>query len=243
LAKSRQFRRIRYYNFGRIRRARLLADDAHAGQYRKERLSRNRLSYSVHTTGVAEYLMAMGADENLVIAGHLHNTLEDTNLTEKEILENFGSYVLALVKFVTEPKGKSWQERKEYKINVLKQGSLATKMLGAADHCDNLLSILEAMRKEGLSTPEEFTHSKVWQNFKQAYQQQKWYHQESCKAIFANVPYEDLHPLFGKLMRLVEIIFGEKIISDPKIRRKVQRRKKEWINPYQPRKIKRKQKP
>lgn len=224
--------KVKYYSFGKIREARLMAADSHAGQFRKEQLSKKRLPYAVHTSGVAEYLMAMGAPEDLVIAGHLHDTLEDTDLTEAEIRENFGQNVLDLVLSVTEPKGQPWQERKEFKIKALRQGNFSTKMLGAADHCDNLLSILEAMYKEGLSTPLEFSRAKVWLNFNQGYAKQKWYHQESCRAIFDNVPNDSLHPLFGKLMRLVEIIFGERIILDRNIRRKVRRRKKDTINPY-----------
>ncbi len=235
--------RVRQYNFGRIRRARMLAADKHAGQFRKERLSRKKIPYIVHTTGVAEYLMAMRMSEDLVIAGHLHDTLENTDLTESEIYTEFGPDVLRLVEAMTEPKDKSWHERKKYKIKVLREGDSEIKMLGAADHCDNLLSILETLFNEGLTTPKEFAKAKVWKNFKQDYEMQKWYHQESCNAVFDSVPYEMLHPLFGKLMRLVEMIFGEQIITDSKIRRKVRRRKQHWINPYQPKKIRRKKKP
>ncbi|MFA5188107.1 MAG: bifunctional (p)ppGpp synthetase/guanosine-3',5'-bis(diphosphate) 3'-pyrophosphohydrolase [Patescibacteria group bacterium] len=170
--------------------------------------------------------MAVGLPEYLIIAGHLHDTLEDTDLTGKEILKLFGPNVLRLVKAMTEPKYKSWLRRKKYKIRVLRNGDMDLKLLGAADHCDNLLSILEALYREGLSTPEEFAKGKVWANFKQDYKMQKWYHQESCKAIFANVPYDMLHPLFGKYMRIVEKLFGEQVIIDPKIRRKVRRRNK-----------------
>lgn len=224
---------VKYYKFSRIRKAMLLAADKHSGQFRKERLSKKRLPYIIHTDGVAEYLLAMGAPEELIISGHLHDTLEDTDLTEAEILELFGPEVLELVKSVTEPKGRPWLERKEHKIKALFNGSLKTKMLGAVDHCDNLLSLLEALHREGLSTVAEFKNADVWKNFKQGYELQKWYHQEACKAIFANVPYEMLHPLFGKLMRLVETIFGERIITDSKVRRKVRRRKKDQISPYQ----------
>jgi hypothetical protein len=85
---------------------------------------------------------------------------------------------------------------------------------------------LEALYREGLSTAEEFAKAHVWVNFSQDYKMQKWYHQESCQAIFANLPYEMLHPLFGKYMRIVEKLFGEQVIFDKKARAKVRRRKK-----------------
>lgn len=223
---------MKYTNFGRIRSARLFAADRHAGQFRKEKSGKHRLPYLVHPTGVAEYLMAMGAEDDLIIAGYLHDLPEDTDVTEEEIIENFGQHVLALVKSVTEPIGKPWQERKDYKITSLREGSLETKMLGAADHCDNLLSLLVALKSENRNTPAEFQQADVWFKFKQPYDRQKWYHQESCKAVFANVPLDKLPPIFGKLMRLVEIIFGEQVITDPKVRRKVRRRQKGRINPY-----------
>jgi len=226
--------RVKYYSFGRVRKARMIAADKHAGQFRKERISNKRLPFICHTSGTAEYLMAMRMPEDLVIAGHLHDVLEDTDMTEKEIEELFGPHVLFLVKAVTEPKGKPWPERKKFKINALANGTLEVKLLGTSDHCDNLLSILEALYNEGLSTPAEFAKAKVWHNFTKGYESQKWYHQESCKAVFANVPYDMLHPMFGKLMRLVEIIFGEQVIIDPHARIKVRRRQRDWINPYNP---------
>jgi hypothetical protein len=237
---------MRYHNFGLLRKARKWAFVLHSGQFRKETFKGKRISYSFHPTGVAEYLDASGAEDESIAAGYLHDVFEDTDTTYEEIAQEFGKTITDLVMSVTEPKGKTWQERKEFKINSLRQGSIATKMLGAADHCDNLLSILDVLKQAGLNTPEEFAQSDIWSNFHQPYDKQKWYHQTSCLAIFENVPLDKLPPLFGKLMRLVEQIFGENVILDPEIRRKVRRRNKDWINPYSfepPRKIKKPRKP
>ena len=217
---------VRYYSFARIRAAQKLAAASHSGKYRKERHKGKRLPSIIHPIGAAELLLGFAAPENVVVAELFHDTLEDTKITEAEIEEQFGEYVLFLVKQMTEPKGKSWQVRKNYKIKVLREGNLDLKLVGAADHCDNLLSLLDALLEEGLKTPEEFQEAMVWSKFKQPYNNQKWYHQEACKAIFANVRLKDLPPLFGKLMRLVEKIFGEKIILDSAVRRKVRRRNK-----------------
>lgn len=218
--------RGKYYRMSRIRQSRLVAAIAHGDQKRKE----HNVPAIVHTEGTAEELGMSGAPEDLIVAGHLHDTIEDTPLTLREIRKKFGPKVASLVKAVTEPMGKSWEVRKRHKIRALRRGSLDVKVLGAADHCDNLWSIEQALHEEGLTRQSDFPQANVWLNFSKGYEEQKWYHQEACKAIFVNVPYDELHPLFGKLMRLVERIFGEKIIFDPKIRRKVRRRNRDKQN-------------
>jgi (p)ppGpp synthase/HD superfamily hydrolase len=216
------------YQFAVIREARKLAAYSHSGIFRKEKLKGKRLPYDIHLAGTADLLLGFDACQSVVVAGLLHDCPEDTPTTLAEIEAQFGSKVASLVMRMTEPKGESWDVRKKSKIVALRTGDFDLKLLGSADHCDNLMSLLEAFHEEGLQTAEEFKNAKVWSEFNQPYERQKWYHQESCKAIFANVPLENLSPLFGKLMRLVETIFGEKIIEDPAVRRKVRRRKGGW---------------
>jgi (p)ppGpp synthase/HD superfamily hydrolase len=228
------FKNVGYYRFNRIREAHKLAAWAHAGQKRKEMVHGKKLSYLIHPDGVALLLIAGDASENTVCAGYLHDVQEDAGVTNAQIAEQFGPQVAFLVQEMTEPEGESWHYRKSYKIRRLSQGSLELKLLGAADHCDNLWSIWETLVEEGCKTAEDFKTAKVWSQFKQDYVKQKWYHQESCRAIFANVAIEDLHPLFGKYMRLVERIFGEKIITDLAIRRKVRRRKRNYELNFKP---------
>lgn len=57
--------------------------------------------YIIHVISTAITLADMKLDHNSIIAGLLHDTLEDTSATEKEIMDNFGLEVFTLVDGVT----------------------------------------------------------------------------------------------------------------------------------------------
>lgn len=69
---------------------------AHKGQLR---LSGEE--YFIHPVNVAEILFDLDFDANTIIASLLHDVLEDTPITEKEISDKFGEEVLSLVLGVT----------------------------------------------------------------------------------------------------------------------------------------------
>ena len=57
--------------------------------------------YIIHPLNVAYTLAEMRADKDTIIAGLLHDTLEDTDISKEEIAENFGVEVANLVDGVT----------------------------------------------------------------------------------------------------------------------------------------------
>ena len=63
----------------RIKYAIEVAKKAHEGQFRK-----TGEPYIVHPLAVKKILEEWGMDEDTIIAGILHDTVEDTNLTLKE---------------------------------------------------------------------------------------------------------------------------------------------------------------
>ncbi len=69
---------------------------AHEGQKRA-----SGEPYFNHVFEVAKTLAKLGMDPKTVVAGILHDTIEDTPVTEKEIEEEFGKEVLFLVNGVT----------------------------------------------------------------------------------------------------------------------------------------------
>lgn len=81
---------------GRIEAAYLLAGKAHEGQ---KRLSGE--PYITHPIAVALHLAQLQQDEDTVIAGLLHDVLEDTKMSETELRNNFGDVVSYLVRGVT----------------------------------------------------------------------------------------------------------------------------------------------
>lgn len=80
----------------RIKHAVAVAKDAHDGQYRK-----TGEPYIVHPLAVKKILEEWGMDEDTIIAGILHDTVEDTSLTLEDIRKEFGESVAFLVDGVT----------------------------------------------------------------------------------------------------------------------------------------------
>jgi (p)ppGpp synthase/HD superfamily hydrolase len=117
---------------------------AHKGQLRK---FPNNVPYISHLAAVAMVLCQGGYEENVVIAGVLHDVLEDTAFTGKDIEQNFGKQVLELVTAVTENKSLSWQDRKNKYLELLAQDSQEAKAISAADLLSNRLSNLLGLRK------------------------------------------------------------------------------------------------
>ena len=83
-------------NSRRIETAIEVAKKAHEGQFRK-----TGEPYIIHPLAVKKILEEWGMDEDTIIAGILHDTVEDTNLTLDDIRENFGESVAFLVDGVT----------------------------------------------------------------------------------------------------------------------------------------------
>ena len=80
----------------RVKRAVEMAKKAHEGQFRK-----TGEPYIIHPLAVKKILEEWGMDEDTIIAGILHDTVEDTNLTLGDIKSEFGESVAFLVDGVT----------------------------------------------------------------------------------------------------------------------------------------------
>ena len=80
----------------RIKRAIEVATKAHEGQLRK-----TGEPYIIHPLAVKKILEECGMDEDTIIAGILHDTVEDTDLTLDDIKKEFGESVAFLVDGVT----------------------------------------------------------------------------------------------------------------------------------------------
>jgi GTP pyrophosphokinase len=80
----------------RVERAIKLAEKAHSGQFRA-----TGEPYIVHPKAVLKILEGWGMDEDTLVAGVLHDTVEDTDLTLDDIKDEFGESVAFLVDGVT----------------------------------------------------------------------------------------------------------------------------------------------
>lgn len=102
--------------------------------------------YINHPADVA-FLLAKhtdGKDVNLIIAGLLHDVVEDTDGTLEEIEREFNKDVAFLVSEVSDDKSLPKERRKELQIEHAAHASDRGKMLKIADKIVNLTSLTES---------------------------------------------------------------------------------------------------
>jgi (p)ppGpp synthase/HD superfamily hydrolase len=153
----------------RVDAALVLAARAHRTQLRKG----TDIPYIVHPVNVAMILMRHGFDEDLVIAGVLHDTVEDTDVREEDIRSRFGDGVAALVAAVSEAKldeggeRRPWRARKTEQIAHLERGDGRVAALKAADSLHNLKSTIADLRVTGVA---------LWARFNAGPDDWLWYY-------------------------------------------------------------------
>ncbi len=143
----------------------------HSGQVRKS----TTIPYILHPLEVLQILCTMGADTNVMIAGVLHDTVEDTDTTLDEIKESFGEDVAGLVAANSEDKSKSWEARKQHTIDALAEADLRVKMLVVADKLSNIRSMATDAKRIG---------DRLWDRFNAPKQKQAWYFDGILDAIY-----------------------------------------------------------
>ncbi len=101
--------RITPEDMERVRKAYLLAKEAHAPQKRK-----SGEPYILHPIAVALIVAKeLQLDANTVITAFLHDVVEDTPYTVEDIRERFGNDVAGLVNVVTKQKKETYQTTKQ----------------------------------------------------------------------------------------------------------------------------------
>ena len=138
--------------YERFNEALAFAAEAHKGQHRKL----TKTPYILHPMEVAAILDTLSDDEALLIAGLLHDTVEDSGIDPALIKARFGARVSALVQSETEdkrsdrPPAETWQERKEDSLLMLAHTrDLDVKRLWLADKLSNLRSFYRETRLHG----------------------------------------------------------------------------------------------
>lgn len=111
---------------------------AHQDQKRKDS---NRTPYISHPAAVGYILLQAGAREPVVIAGILHDVIEDTDFGYDDIKRRFGSVVADLVQGVSEDTSLSYDARKDGYLEKLAGGSPEGCLISAADLLANSLDI------------------------------------------------------------------------------------------------------
>jgi len=175
-------------------KARIVAEEAHKGQFRKI----GNQEMIVHPIAVAKLLEDAGFPEEVVAAGYLHDTVEDTNVTIQDIKNEFGIAVARLVEGNTENKELTWEERKQHTIDWIAKAPYEVRALIIADKLDNLQSMIKGYEELG---------EVLWSYFKRGYEQQKWYFTSVCQNVFRDLENDKIPAYFLEYRRLVESFF------------------------------------
>ncbi|MCF0108968.1 MAG: HD domain-containing protein [Erysipelotrichaceae bacterium] len=152
------------------------ATKCHSGQLRKV----FHIPYILHPMEVATIISSMTPDEDLIIAGLLHDVIEECNVDAKEIKELFGARVAALVQSETEdklaerPPGETWVQRKEESLLMLQMTpDLDVKILWLGDKLSNIRSF---------NRTHEIVGDAMWNNFNMKDpKMHEWYFREIAK--------------------------------------------------------------
>ena len=141
-----------------IERALSAAIEAHDGQVRK---GRTPAPYIVHPLHVALMLARWNQDESVILAGLMHDVVEDCEeWTVERMADEFGAHVAGIVDELTEDKACSWEERKRAGIDKVPHLSPQAATVKACDVIHNLATLLAELRAH----PEQA--SETWAGFK-----------------------------------------------------------------------------
>jgi (p)ppGpp synthase/HD superfamily hydrolase len=151
-----------------------MASAGHRDQVRKG----SGIPYIEHPFAVAMILDRAGFDEDVVIAGLLHDLVEDTDVTLDQVREGFGAQVAEMVSFCSEEKldaegrKRPWIDRKRDHLEAVLQASELARAIVLADKLHNLISIrLDLL--EGRA---------VWECFNADREQVLWYYRSMIDA-------------------------------------------------------------
>ncbi|MBI5355691.1 MAG: bifunctional (p)ppGpp synthetase/guanosine-3',5'-bis(diphosphate) 3'-pyrophosphohydrolase, partial [Candidatus Aenigmarchaeota archaeon] len=151
-----------------------------------------------HPLAVGQMLEKAGYSEDVVVAGILHDTVEDTKITLDYITSEFGGTVAGIVKGASEPdKSLSWEERKKHTIEYLRTAPTDVHAVACADKLHNITTMEEDYADIG---------EDIWKRFKRGKEHQKWYYESIVESLY---PEEDEYlPLYSKLRDAVGRMFG-----------------------------------
>ncbi|MGI6712936.1 MAG: RelA/SpoT family protein [Bacillota bacterium] len=107
-------------NIDVIQKAYDFAAEAHQGQVRF-----SGEAYINHPLAVAEILAMLQLDDTTIVAGLLHDVVEDTCVTEEDIVEHFGNEVALLVDGVTKLSRLEYKSKEEQQVENLRKMFLA----------------------------------------------------------------------------------------------------------------------
>ncbi|MGL5577809.1 MAG: RelA/SpoT family protein [Fusobacteriaceae bacterium] len=141
-------------DFEKIKDAFLLAEESHKGQYRK-----SGEDYILHPVEVTKILIELKMDTDTIVAGILHDIVEDTFITLADIKYNFGESVAELVDGVTKlrnlPNGTKNQYENLRKMILAMSKNLSVIIIKLADRLHNMRTLRYMKPEKQMSIAQE----------------------------------------------------------------------------------------
>jgi (p)ppGpp synthase/HD superfamily hydrolase len=186
----------------KIERAIVTASVLHKDQKRKV----GGIPYACHPFSVAFLLSHYTKDEDVIVAGLLHDVLEDSaESSEAQLRENFGDRAISIVREVseekdprniTEDKRATWKKRKEGYIEHLKEASREALLVCAADKIHNIMTFINDYEVLGES---------IWNNFNASKEESMWFYKKILQILKDRLDspmVQELEIIFGRLCEL-----------------------------------------
>jgi (p)ppGpp synthase/HD superfamily hydrolase len=180
------------------------AFDAHKNHTRKG----TDIPYICHLMDVASILMKNNVESELVIAGLLHDVVEDSDIALSDIEDKFGRNVMVLVKGASEPgelrkegldPKDTWRERKQHTIDFIIDAGRGMKLLSCADKLSNVRDLLNDFQIEG---------DELWKRFNAGKEDQAWYYTSILEAFSRGEDISDTE-MYKEFKTSVERLFGK----------------------------------
>lgn len=144
-----------------LQKAIQFATKVHKDQYRKGKDTQ----YISHPLTVALILSRVTDNENVVCAGILHDTIEDSkpygSVTQRLLTEAFNADIARMVNDVTEQdKNLPWLERKMAALEHIKDMQKDSLLVKSADVLHNLSELVSDVEQNGIEVFDKFNASK-----------------------------------------------------------------------------------
>ena len=140
-----------------VKNAELFAKKKHSGMMRKDETT----SYSKHLEDVVNRLKSLGViDRELLCAGWLHDTIEDTDTSFDDLYDQFGSRVAVLVSTLSKDMSLPRKKREHEYVKQLKEASFDAKLIKLCDISANLsvLKNYDASKSKKLRSVRQIRH-------------------------------------------------------------------------------------
>jgi len=170
---------------------------AHGDQKRKG----TNIPYITHPFMVAMILSQAGYSENVIVAGVLHDTIEDTDLTLDYISNRFNTRIADIVEGCSEEQHGTlpWKARKQHTIEYLKTASCEVRAVACADKLHNVRSMVADYQEQG---------ELLWDRFNAGRDEQEWYYRGLVLVLCNRLNQEPAGSIFHQFKDTVEGLFS-----------------------------------